>query len=166
MSRKQLAELIMRSLSGGTPNRDKYDIREIYIYLDIVINQVMSQEINAALNSGNYNGIDSDWVRQFFNVPIKWNSSLDMCYIKLPASRLSLPNDYDIRQISWMQDQGNTSVFSIMGHAAYAVISQLECINTGDSMNCYIQDNIIYMPDSTQGLEGGKVLVKMILQVY
>lgn len=161
-SRKAIAELVLLSLNGGSvPSTSKVQLPDIYLQLDIIINQYIAQEIDKAIAMGAYDQVDSTWVRQYYNVPIRFDKQIDLAFIKLPASRLSLPNDYDIRSISFMK--GQETPFIQNDHASTAVIAKLECYDTGE--NCYrfyMQDEKAFITNGGSFLKGKKVLVKMI----
>jgi len=160
-SRKAIAELVMLGLNGGSPTSPKFHIAEVLLQLDIVINQYISRQAAQDFKEGRYDQVDSMWVRQYYNIPIKYDKKIDMAYIKMPASRLGLPNDMDIRSISFMKGQMTPFVQNDL--SSVSVIAQLDCYDTGENVyRYYMQNDKAFIVNGGSFLKGVNVLIKMI----
>lgn len=103
-----LSEQVIRLLSGGDRNMDdsEWDIREINLFVSQAANYFIKQNLFQNFAEGE-KGLDGQYIATFYDVPVQFDSKLNLAYSVLPAKYIALPHDRGLQQISPMQDQWN-----------------------------------------------------------
>lgn len=105
-----IAEQAMRILSGGHLKPDRnLDIREIMIYIDNLRDELVKTSVYTLMKEGEYD-IDSDFLTTYEDVQVLNDASKALKYITLPASRIALPKDMGLYQISPMKNQADAFI--------------------------------------------------------
>lgn len=149
-----LGTLVLRKLEGGmtTPSSDKYDLREVIMFVEAIIGKFIAREIKA---TGQING---DWLKTFENVKEKFHSARNEAYFILPCHILSLPKNMGLYQVSDME--GQDVPYIITNPAAKSVFSNLEANDTGLTPQCYLEQDKVFI-DKTKA-DCRKVLLKVV----
>lgn len=154
MTKAQIAELIKISKGGGQENRDKFDARDAYAYIDIILPSIIEQVIS---ENG---GIDGSLLKTYENVPLMWNDTRKVVYITLPASIHNLTGDRGLHQIQPMESETDDQFVSIPS-AAVPVYDQLEAGNW-DGFDYYLEGEVVIFPKMSKLQATGFLKVKLI----
>lgn len=109
-TKAKIAEQAMRILSGGHLKPDRnLDEREIMLYLDQVRDDLCKQAVYTSIKNGEYD-IDPDFMSYYESVAVQTDANKGLKYITLPATRVALPKDMGIYQISPMMNQAEAFI--------------------------------------------------------
>lgn len=161
LTKRKLAETIITQKMGGNPSiTSPIDERDVFAMADMVCSELIVQDIkNQLRGKGDYE-IDSSWVRQYTDAVIQWDTTLEQCYVDLPATRINIEGDVDIQFVGWVasntkwpqQQQGSQDAFD-----------QLEAGYTGTNSYAYYPvHNSIYFATMPKRMTGKKVKVRMV----
>lgn len=165
LTKRQIAETIILQKSGGRPSTENnIDERDVFSVVDMLIAQMIATDLEMQLRTKGNFSIDSSWTRTFPSVVIQYDKSLGTCYIDLPASRIAISNDGDIRQVCWSQSPD--APFPMMAEASQSAWSQLEAVAYSDGTYPFYPDGdklrFVKMP---KRYKGKKLLVRMVAGV-
>lgn len=86
LTKKQIAEAIIIQKMGGNPSvTSPIQERDVFAMADMVCAELITQDIQLQLRQGNGFTIDSDWIRQFTDIVIQYDSKLEQTFADLPA---------------------------------------------------------------------------------
>lgn len=106
-SKKQLAEQVVRILSGGNITSDnELQIKEVALYVNQAFGSIVRNRMFQNRNSGDdyFNGA---YIYSFKDVPVVKDNDLDIYYAEMPASTIDVPNDMGVHFVGYMKDQTN-----------------------------------------------------------
>src|SRR3990167_2551671 len=113
-SKLQLAQQIIRILSGGTPSRDS-EFSEGHIMM--AVSQAFAYAVKTNLFQNKAEGeydVSGGFIYSFegdgSGVPIQFDKNKELYYCEMPASVISLPNEIGISSVSFMHDLQNSFV--------------------------------------------------------
>jgi hypothetical protein len=161
LTKRQIAEAIIIQKMGGNPSvTSPIDERDVFAMADMVCAELITQDIQLQLRSSGSFEIDSDWVRQFTNVPVQYDKTLEQTYIDLPASRISLNGDVDLQYVGW---QAGGVKFPQETQSAQYSWSLLEAGNTGANNYAYYPiGNRVYFRTLPKRYVGKRLMVRMV----
>lgn len=165
LTKKQAADFIILSLSGGHPTpENKISRPVVYAALDNVLNEYIAKDVEEELNrKGSFN-VDSTWVKTFSgkDAPIiQWDPHRAQCFALLPASRVGIEDDQDIRQVCW--SQGASEDFPMEKPGSAKAWAHLEAGFVGDGRYPFYPDNDkIYWRTMPKRLAGSRIMVSMV----
>jgi len=162
LSKKEIAETIILQKYGGRPSSDNgIDVRDVYDVVDMIYAQLVSQEVAMQIRGKSDFTVDSVWSRTFTNSIVLYDKTLEKCYINLPATRVYIDGDKDIRLVSWIQSENMP--FSMIDNAALKAQSLLECgVPKEGTYKFYVDGQRLYFDRMPKRLKGNKILVKMV----
>lgn len=145
-----LAEQIMRILAGGDLKPDRnIDIREVMMYLDQTRDDLVVQSLRTNIKNGEYD-IDPSWLSYYPSVAVGEDTATGKKCVTIPASRLSLPKDMGLYQVSTIDQDSifipvragnqwmfkNSGVFNVDDNTYYyPVANKIIFINLDDEVS-------------------------------
>jgi hypothetical protein len=142
MNRDQVAQQIMRLLVAYDPDRfDKQDIRDIWTYMDEVCAKIAYKEYREAQGLDSTSGVVGKFVRTFRDMPVWWDGGRKECYLQLPRSYVSLPNDAGIDRIATMDGK---TVFVPVGRNFDFLFGNSHAKGLGGLVGYYVENYTIY----------------------
>ena len=161
LTKKQIAEAIIIQKMGGNPSvTSPIDERDVFAMADMVCAELITQDIQLQLRQGNGFTIDSDWIRQFTDIVIQYDSKLEETFVDLPASRISLNGDCDIQYVGW---PAGGEKFPQEEQSSQQAWSMLEGGNTGENnFPYYPVGNRVYFRTLPKRYVGKKLMVRMV----
>lgn len=162
LSKQEIAETIILQKYGGRPSSDNgIDVRDVYDVLDMIYAQLVAQEVTMQIRGKGDFTVDTVWAKTFTNAIILYDKVLDKCYINLPATRVYIEGDKDIRLVTWPQSQNVP--FDMVDAASLQVQGLLESgVAQVGTYNFYVDGQRIYFDRMPNRLKGKKVLVRMV----
>lgn len=162
LTKREIAETIILQKYGGRPSSDNgIDVRDVYDVIDMIYSQLVSQEVTMQIRGKGEFTVDSVWSKTFTNSIVLFDKVLDMCYINLPATRVYIEGDKDVRLISWTQSQN--APFDMIDSASLQVQDQLESgVAAEGTYNFYVDGQKVYFPRMPKRYKGKKLLVRMV----
>lgn len=164
ISKKALAETIIIQKSGGRPSSDNnIDYRDVYDVIDMCYAQLASQEVMMQIRGKGDFTIDSIWVKALKGT-ISFDKELNLCYVELPATRVYVEGDKDIRLVTWLQSQDHP--FQMEDSASQQAMSLLECgVPEANTYPFYADGQRLYFRTMPKQYKGKKLLIRMIPNV-
>jgi len=124
LSKREIAESVLLALGGGRARAGNHiDIRDVYNVIDMTGDELIATTAEA----GEDFDIDSDWIRTYDNVLLRYDVRRCQVWAQLPAIRIGLKKDTDIRRVSWpkgtsnwpLEVVGSSQAFSLLEAGAY-----------------------------------------------
>jgi len=124
LSKREIAETVILALGGGRARAGNHiDIRDVYNVIDMTGDELIATENDKAEDYD----IDSNWVRTYDNVLLRYDVRRGQIWAQLPYVRIGLKKDTDIRRVSWSQgtsnwpveQAGSAQAFSLLESGAY-----------------------------------------------
>jgi hypothetical protein len=165
LSKKEIAETIILQKYGGRPSSDNgIDVRDVYDVVDMIYSQLVSQQVEQQIRGKGDFTVDSVWSKTFTNSIVLYDKTLDQCYINLPATRVYIQGDKDIRLISWTQSQN--APFDMIDSASLESQSLLESgVSRQGTYNFYVDGQRVIFPSMPKRYKGKKILVRMVAAI-
>jgi hypothetical protein len=165
LSKRQIAEKVIIRYSGGVPSSENnIDVRDVYDVVDMCYAQLAAQEVAMQIRGKGDFTIDSVWSKGYTKTKIKYDSELAMCYCELPATRVHIEGDKDIRLVSWVQSQDHP--FSMEDSSAMGSIQLLECGQVTDgAFPFFVDGQRLWFRNMPKVYIGKKLFVRMIPNV-
>jgi hypothetical protein len=157
-TKKQLAELIIRRLSGGSPTEDsELDIREIMFTLDQLRDARIRIDTFNSIKAG-YHEVSTDYLSQYEDVTILTNAAQSLRYITLPANPIDLPDEMGIYMISPMKNP-EIGFYRIPG-VGLPLYRGMSSVETEDITTYWVVGSTVYFKNVDPFIS--KVLVTMV----
>uniref|UniRef100_A0A6M3J2P7 Uncharacterized protein n=1 Tax=viral metagenome TaxID=1070528 RepID=A0A6M3J2P7_9ZZZZ len=163
MTKRQIIQLIEHGLHGGNFNPDlkgKFHPNIIAFHIQATLDDIFIE----IFKSNNVQKIAADldlWSKTYKNVPILYDSDLDLFYSNMPAKIVQLPKQRAIRRISPMQSPGIT--FKPLSDNAKSVMSRLDVAKYDtDTWFSFDFDRIEFANVPVDMQTDGVVLIRMI----
>lgn len=165
LTKREIVELVIENMSGGIqPDYRKYHPNVVSKYVDVALNSIIASDVKKSIEEGN-NTLDSDWVKVFTSVPLRYDQIRGQVYIKFPKTVLLLQDNRGIREITWQQ-QGDARPFRIHDFTTYNVLANLECSQMieGEYLALVEGERVYFpnMPVAFATINKAKVTVKAI----
>lgn len=162
LTKKAMAETIQLQLSGGRMQAGNHiDIRDVYNVIDMVGDTLIANEVLQSMRESNVAGVDSDWIKTYDNVLLRYDERRGIVYLKLPSRRVSLPKDADLRSVCW--SQGDNVLWPKETPGSAWMWSQLEAGASQSNMfPWYPEGDQLYFRTMPKAFTGKKVMVRMV----
>jgi len=166
LSKKEIADTIILQKNGGRPSSENsIDYRDVYDVVDMMYAQLAATSVQNQIRGKGEFSIDSVWVKTFSNQQqapvILFDEITNMCYANLPATRVYIQGDEDIRLVSWLQSQDHP--FPMEDSAAQEAMNELECGNAPIGTYPFYPDGQkLWFRTMPKRFKGKRILVRMI----
>lgn len=166
LSKKEIAETIILQKNGGRPSSENsIDYRDVYDVVDMMYAQLAAASVQNQIRGKGDFSIDSVWVKTFSSrqqAPvILFDKITNMCYANLPATRVYIQGDKDIRLVSWLQSQDHP--FPMEDSAAQEAMNQLECgVPSTGTYPFFPDGQRLWFRTMPKRFKGKRILVRMI----
>jgi hypothetical protein len=162
LSKKEIAETIILQKNGGRPSSDNgIDYRDVYDVVDMIYAQLVAQAVNLQIRGKGDFTVDSVWAKTYTKSVVLYDKELDKCYINLPATRVYVEGDKDIRFVSWIQSQNVP--FDMVDAASLQAQSLLESGTPQEgTYNFYPDGQKLWFDRMPKRYKGKRILVRMI----
>lgn len=158
LTKRQIAEIVIIQKSGGMPGYSKIQPRDVYNVVDTMVSEMVGMEAEKAFKAGI--PLDSNWVSTFPHNVIQYDDYNGLCYVKLPASRISLNGDRDIISVSW--PQGEDQPFKMIAINSDWAWNLLEAGGYGGTITFRPDDGRLVFTNMPKPYTGKYVTIKMI----
>lgn len=103
-TRVHYGEQVLNGLSAGLRNRDeKIDIREVYLQLDNIVNQLAKEGFLENWKMG-FGGVDDQWLTRWEWLTVTDPADEGNSYFSIPANYVPLPKNQGINEIYFKND--------------------------------------------------------------
>lgn len=160
-SKKQLAEQVIRFLSGGnTTNDEELDLRELILYVSQALASIVRIRYyqNKAEGDDYINGL---FIYSFKNVLVQKDEDLNQYYAELPASTMDLPNDSAVHFVGYMQDQSKP--IRRVPNGFIGISDGLSAGYLEGNSGFYVEGRNIYIVNIKKGEDPCKLLIKLVV---
>lgn len=151
-----IVELLITNKGGGSENRDKFDPRDYFGYIDIVLPGIIEMIV-----SENGGLIDGSLLKTYDNVPLLWSDTRKVVFANLPCAILSLLGDRGLQSIQ-PQESENSTQFTKTNSAMVPVFSNLEAGRWDDDEDYYLEGTTVIFPKMSQLRASNFVKMKVI----
>jgi hypothetical protein len=101
----KIAEQAQRRIAGGQPNRDTaVKIQELIIAAQQAYAQIVKINLFENRRAGEYD-VNGAFIYTFKDVPVFYDSNLELYYADLPSTYIALPHEMGIAHVSSMKSQ-------------------------------------------------------------
>ena len=161
LTKKQLAEAIILQKTGGNPaTTSPIDERDVFAMADMVMADLIVQDIRQQIKGNDSNEIDSTWVKTFTGVPVQYDRTTEQCYIDLPATRVNIQGDQDIRYVGY---RAGGQKWPQEGFDQQQAWTMLEAgAGMPNVYPYYPVENRLYFRTMTRRHVGEKIMVRMV----
>lgn len=160
-SKKQLAEQIVRILSGGNITADnELQIKEVALYVNQAFGSIVRNRMFQNRAEGD-DFVNGSYIYSFKDVPVTKDTDLDLYYAEMPASTIDLPNDMGIHFVGYMQDQ--TSPFIRVPNGFLGVSKGLRSAWLEGQAGYYQDGNNLFIVNCKVDEIPCKLLVKLLV---
>ncbi len=156
LSKRQLAETVILNLGGGRASVVNHiDPRDVYQVIDMTGDELISMSVKEA----NDNDIDSMWVKTYTTI-LRYDVVRGQIWCQLPAVRIGLKKDADLRRVGWVQGTANWPIEPVGSARAFSLLQSGQYppgvypyTPEGDKM---------YFRTMPANMKGSKILISMI----
>lgn len=161
LTKKEVAETIILASTGGNPSMNSpIQNRDVYSVMNMVAAEMIASDVIRQIKQGGSFDIDSTWVKDYQGVVLQYDSKREQMFADLPATRISLPQDSDIRFVGW---PAQTQSWPSQTESSQGAWSLLEGGSTGDnSYPFYAVGDRLYFTTMPKSMVGKKLYVRMI----
>ena len=103
-TRVYYGEQVLNEIYSVRGRDEKIDIREVYLQLDNMVNELAKQGYIDNMRMGLMNGIDDQFITQFENLTVTDPANNAPSYIQIPANYVNLPRNEGIQDVYFMND--------------------------------------------------------------
>lgn len=101
----KIAEQAQRRIAGGQPSADTaVKIQELILAAQQVYAQIVKTNLFENRREGEYD-VNGAFIYTFKDVPVYYDSNLELYYAEMPSTYIALPNEMGIAQVSSMKSQ-------------------------------------------------------------
>jgi hypothetical protein len=132
--------------------------------IDMSYAQLAAQEVAMQIKGKGDFTIDSVWCKGYAKTKIAYDNTLGMCYCELPATRVYIDGDKDIRLVSWVQSQDHP--FVMEDASSIQSMSMLECGEVSEgAYPFYVDGQKLWFRNMPKKYVGKKLFIRMIPNV-
>jgi len=156
-TKKQLAEQVMRVVSGGHIKPDRtIDIREIMLYIDQLRDKAVVKSVYESLNLGEYE-VDETYLSFYESVTVNAAGTNGLKYITLPASVISLPYGIGLYQITPVNDMEDAYIITKPGQ--FGIYAGTDALSHTGKTYCFEVNGVVYFKNIPDAVSAVTVLM-------
>jgi hypothetical protein len=167
------AERVIRSLQNDYPNIDwKIDEREVFPFLDDVVNMLAAKGYLDNWKRGNGAAIDEQYITEFADIEIVDPKDEDgeptgaLSYLALPGNYVDLPNNRGIDEVYPQEvTQNNQQSVVVISHNDYRRYANNMAANSQGRLTAFVKGRQLVFTECSVGAKyGDKFTIRLVIR--